>query len=196
MILGGIFIAVFIIAGFLAIAGIVKSSSTPFEFMLRLLAVGLGFFVYFAARVSGLSVPSLLMLGFDNFGGFFSTAVVSIVPFIVGSLSSYILFKNIGDFTDENDQAVYFLLTFMTLVQFMFLDIYVTGLIDTNTGPYLLVNASFVIGIAGTILFNVDVLGSITNIVNSVSDESKPSFLRITKTHTNKEQNGDSNIAA
>jgi len=172
MLLGAIFIFAFILAGFLSIIAVIRSSPTNFDFMLRVLAAGLGFFIYFAARVSGFSIPSLLLLSFDNVGGIVSTAILSVAPLVIGSLSSYILFKNIGKFTNDNDRAIYFLLMFMTLIQFMFLDVYITGLVSSHTGPHLLANASFVIGVAGTVLFNVNVLSSVKEIVNKFGSES------------------------
>ena len=90
--------------------------------------------MYYASKGADISVPELVLLSIDNSGGIIGGIMRTLLPAMIGSLMTFIFLSSIGRMCKENDKAIYFMLTLMSLVLFVFTDVFFTG-IGAKQGP-------------------------------------------------------------
>lgn len=171
--IGFIVVFLFIVASFGVIFFLIAQADSLFGIAFRVLAAGFAFILFFAARAVGISIPELLISSFDGSGGLLTGVLMLLLPGIAGALSAYILFKFVGKIEEENEQAIYFIILLTSLVAFICTDVFIEAMFSSDKSAHLLPNAVFVIGVLGTLLFGVDMLGSVEKIFNK-GETSKP----------------------
>lgn len=164
-VLGYLFMILIVCAMSAIIVVLIREADFTFDKGLRAFAASIGFALYYASKGADISVPELVLLSIDNSGGIIGGIMRTLLPAMIGSLMTFIFLSSIGRMCKENDKAIYFMLTLMSLVLFVFTDVFFTGIGAKQPGRHMLINTSFVIGVGLTILYNVDLLKSLRTLV-------------------------------
>lgn len=151
-------------AMFYLIGIFVLKAEDDFETTMRVLASSLGLLLYLGGKSTGVSIPALILSSIDSTGGIISGLIQYIFPAIAGSLITLFLFQSIKDSKTDN-KKIYLLIFISTLVTLLFTDIYFGNVTSESESASVGTNISFVSGIILTLLFKVDIVKSLYDII-------------------------------
>lgn len=164
-------------AMFYLISIFVLKAEDDFETIMRVLAFSVGLLVFLGGKSTGVSMPALILSSIDSTGGIISALIQYIFPAIAGSLITFFLFRSIKKSQGDDNKIIYFLIFVSTLVALLFSDIYFGNFTIESEKSIVGTNISFVAGIIFTLLFKVDIVKSIYEIIsdgsNNKNNESK-----------------------
>jgi hypothetical protein len=141
---------------------LVRKADETIERLMRVLASVLGLLLFLGGKSSGVSIPALMLGSIDLSGGLLSNLILYLVPGISGGLITYLLFRSIKNSKYENNKVIYFLILLSTLTALIFTDIYLTS---SNKGANIAINISFISGIIILMLFKIDLVKSLYEVI-------------------------------
>jgi len=155
---------------FYLISIFVLKAEDDFETIMRVLAFSVGLLVFLGGKSTGVSMPALILSSIDSTGGIISALIQYIFPAITGSFITFFLFRSIKKAQGDDNKIIYFLIFVSTLVALLFSDIYFGNFTIESEKSIVGTNISFVAGIIFTLLFKVDIVKSIYEIISDGSN--------------------------
>lgn len=151
----------------------VLKADDDIETIMRVLAAAGGLLLFLGGKSTGVSIPALMLSSIDSTGGIIAALIQYIFPAIAGSVITYLLFKSIKDSKKDDNKRIYFLIFISSLITLLFTDIYFGNVVSDSENSSVATNISFLSGIVLTLLFKVDIVKSLYEIIRN--NESKSS---------------------
>lgn len=150
----------------------VLKADDDIETIMRVLAAAGGLLLFLGGKTTGVSIPALMLSSIDSSGGMVAALIQYIFPAIAGSLITYLLFRSIRNSSRDDNKRVYFLIFISTLITLLFTDVYFGNVVSDSENSSISTNISFLSGIILTLLFKVDIVVSLYQIIRGNKSET------------------------